>query len=49
MNELSKSVPNPAETQELAIQVPCRLAERVERYANENGNTVSGVFLVVIN
>ncbi|XPS85529.1 hypothetical protein Dvar_35470 [Desulfosarcina variabilis str. Montpellier] len=49
MNELSKSVPNPAETQELTIQVPCRLAERVERYANENGNTVTGVVIEALD
>jgi len=49
MNELSKSVPNPAETQELTIHVPRRLSERVERYANENGNTVTGVVIEALD
>lgn len=49
MNELSKSVPNPDETQELTIQVPRRLSERVERYANENGNTVTGVVIEALD
>ncbi len=36
-------------TQELSIKIPCRLAERVEAYANETGNTIEGVVIEALD
>jgi hypothetical protein len=35
--------------QQITIQLPCRLAERAEKYANENGNTVTGVVIEALD
>ena len=32
------------ETQTITVNLPCRLAERVDKYARENGNTDTGVW-----
>jgi hypothetical protein len=32
-------------SQELSIKIPCRLAERVESYAQETDNTITGVVI----
>ncbi|MFH1985063.1 MAG: hypothetical protein ABIL58_24770 [Pseudomonadota bacterium] len=32
-------------TQELSIKIPCRLAARVESYAQETDNTIEGVVI----
>ena len=32
-------------TKEFNIQIPCRLAERVEAYASENNTTITGVVI----
>ena len=45
MNDKSKSISSPEDIQEITIQLPCRLAERAEKYAKENGNTVTGVVI----
>jgi len=36
-------------TQELSIKIPCRLAERVEAYAREVDNTITGVVIEAID
>jgi len=36
-------------TQELTIKLPCRLAERAEAYAKENGNTITGVVIEALD
>ncbi len=36
-------------TQELSIKIPCRLAERVEAYANETGSTIEGVVIEALD
>jgi len=37
------------DTQEFTIQLPCLLAERAEKYANENGNTLAGVVIEALD
>ncbi len=37
------------ETQKITIDIPCRLAERAERYAKDNGNTVTGVVIEALD
>ena len=36
-------------TQQFTIHLPCRLAERVDKYAKENGNTVTGVVIEALD
>jgi hypothetical protein len=33
----------PNDTQQFIINIPCRLAERVEKYAKDKGDTIAGV------
>jgi hypothetical protein len=37
------------DTQRITIYLPCRLARRAERYATENGNTVTGVVIEALD
>ena len=37
------------DTQLITMYIPCRLAERAEKYANENGNTVTGVVIEALD
>lgn len=37
------------ETRQIMVKLPCRLAERVERYAKDNGNTVTGVVIEALD
>ena len=36
-------------TQELFIKIPCRLAERVEAYAKETDNNITGVIIEALD
>jgi hypothetical protein len=36
-------------TQSLTIELPCRMVERVEKYAKENGTTAAGVFIEALD
>jgi len=36
-------------TQNLTIEIPCALAERIDRYARENGSTVAGVLIEALD
>jgi len=36
-------------TQELTIKIPCRLAERIEAYANETGADLTGVVIEALD
>jgi len=36
-------------TKEFNIQIPCRLAERVEAYASENNTTITGVVIEALD
>jgi hypothetical protein len=49
MNDPSRPVDCDNQIQQLTIQLPCRLAKRVERYANENGNSVTGVVIEALD
>ena len=33
------------DTQQFIINIPCRLAERVEKYAKDRGDTITGVVI----
>ena len=36
-------------TQELTIQIPCRLAERINGYASKNDSTISNVVIEALD
>lgn len=36
-------------TQTLTVELPCRMVERMERYAKENGATVDGVLIEALD
>ena len=36
-------------TQELSIKIPCRMAERVEAYAKETDNNITGVIIEALD
>jgi len=36
-------------TQELSLNIPCRLAERVEAYANETGTGIENVVIEALD
>ena len=36
-------------TQELSIQIPCRLAERVDAYASRSGSTITNVVIEALD
>ena len=49
MNEkpnLAKCTDN---TKKITVHIPCKLAERAERYAKENGNTITGVVIEALD
>jgi len=35
----------PDDTQQMVINIPCQLALRAEKYAYDNGNTITGVVI----
>jgi hypothetical protein len=37
------------DAQPITIHLPCRLAKRAEKFANENGNTVTGVVIEALD
>lgn len=37
------------ETQQIVINLPCRLALRVEKYAHETANTITGVVIEALD
>ena len=36
-------------TQELSIKIPCRMTKRVESYAQETDNTITGVVIEALD
>jgi len=36
-------------TQSLTVELPCQMVERIERYAKENGGTVTGVLIEALD
>ena len=49
MKDQSNPISCSGDTQPITIQLPCRLAERAEKYANENGYTVIGVVIEALD
>jgi hypothetical protein len=49
MKDQSQNVSFPDNTQQITIHLPCRLAQRAEKYAIENGNTVTGVVIEALD
>ena len=49
MKDQSQPVSCPDDTQQITIQLPCRMAERAEKYAKETGNTVTGVVIEALD
>jgi predicted DNA-binding protein len=49
MNNQSKPISYPDNTQQITIHLPSRLVERAEKYAKENGNTVTGVVIEALD
>jgi predicted DNA-binding protein len=49
MTDRSDTVTCSDDTQQFTIHLPCRLAERVDKYAKENGNTVTGVVIEALD
>ena len=49
MDDQSIVKPCSEETQKITIDLPCQLAERAERYARDNGNTVTGVVIEALD
>ena len=37
------------DTKQIMVHLPCRLAERAERYAKNNGNTITGVVIEALD
>jgi len=37
------------DTEQIIINIPCRLAERAQKYAKENGNTITGVVIEALD
>jgi len=36
-------------TQSLTVELPCQMVERIERYAKENGATLTGVLIEALD
>jgi hypothetical protein len=49
MTDQSDAITCSDATQQITIHLPCRLAERAEKYAKENGNTVTGVVIEALD
>jgi hypothetical protein len=49
MKNQSQQVSCPDDTQQITIHLPCRLVQRAEKYAKENGNTVTGVVIEALD
>ena len=37
------------DTQQITVQIPCRLIQRIERYAKNHDNTVTGVIIEALD
>ena len=45
----SRTVICDEDTQTFTIDLPCKLAERIEKYANEIGGTITGVMIEALD
>ena len=46
-NDFEKECTNP--TRQLSIQIPCRLAERVDLFASKSGNSITNVVIEALD
>ncbi|MGD9976252.1 MAG: hypothetical protein AB7S77_24605 [Desulfatirhabdiaceae bacterium] len=44
-----ETTPCTDDTQQFTIHLPCRLAKRIEKYANETGNSITGVVIEALD
>jgi len=49
MDDQCKPIICKDDTQIITVYIPCRLVERTEKYANENGNSVAGVVIEALD
>lgn len=49
MTDRSDTVTCDDDTQQFTIHLPCRLAERAEKYAKDNGYSVTGVVIEALD
>ncbi len=49
MNDKSNLTSCPDDTKQITIHLPCRLAERVDKFARENSNTITGVVIEALD
>lgn len=49
MKDQAKPAPSISDTQAITIQLPNRIVQRAERYAKENGNTITGVVIEALD
>ena len=49
MNDHQDPITCTDDTHQITIHLPCRLAERVSRYANENGSTITNVVIEALD
>ena len=49
MDKSDKKVVCSEDTQTFKIDLPCQLAERVEKYATENNSTIAGVVIEALD
>jgi hypothetical protein len=49
MSDPTERVTCDENTQQFTIHLPCSLAKRIEKYANETGNSVTGVVIEALD
>ena len=49
MNDRSDAISCPDDIQRITIHLPCRIAERAEKYAQDNGNSITGVVIEALD
>ena len=49
MNDPSNSFKCADDTQQITIHLPCRLAERADKYAADNGSTITNVVIEALD
>jgi hypothetical protein len=49
MSDQPESITYSDDIQQITMHLPCRLTERAEKYANENGNTVTGIVIEALD
>jgi len=49
MNDQCEPITCADDTQLITMHIPCRLAERAEKYADDNVNTVTGVVIEALD